>query len=294
MDIRVLRYFLAIAREESFSRAAEALHLTQPTLSRQIRDLEDELGVQLFERSSHAVLLTRDGLRLRKRAQELIDLMQRTEEEFSASADDLSGDVYLGSGETDAMRIIARVAVAVHRAHPGIRFHLYSGNAEDVIERLDRGLLDFGLLIQSADIRKYDSLPLPGSDVWGVLMRTDHPLAQQDAVAPRDLADVPLLISRQEAGGDLRDWTAQCGGALNVVGTYNLVYNAAIMVEEGLGCALTLDHLVDMTVHRDLVFRPLAPRVQSDLNIVWKKYPVFSPAAEFFLQRLRETLPDTP
>ncbi len=289
MDVRVLRYFLTVAREASFSRAADALYMSQPTLSRQIRDLEEELGTTLFVRTNRNVTLTRDGMRLRRRAQEIVELMDRTREEFENLDEDISGDVCIGSGETHAMRALARVAIDVRREHPGVRYHLFSGNADDVTERLDRGLLDFGVVIDPADLHKYDFLRIPGSDSWGLLMPADHPLAAKEAVTPGDLDGVPLLVSRQSmVAGDLARWLSGDFDRLEIAATYNLVFNAAIMVEQGMGCALTLDHLVGSMDVGGLCFRPLAPKVESGLNLVWKKYQVFSPAAEAFLRGVRE------
>lgn len=288
MDIRVLRYFLTVAREESFSRAAEALYLSQPTLSRQIRDMEEELGATMFVRSNRSVTLTREGMRLRKRAQEIVDLMDKTRQEFSSLDDEISGEIYIGGGETQAMREIARIAIEVQAEHPGVRYHLYSGNADDVGERLDKGLLDFGVVIDPADIHKYDFLRIPGKDSWGLLMREDHPLAAKAEVAPDDVAGAKLLISRQSAApGGISLWLGRNIDALNVVATYNLVFNAAIMVEQGMGCALCLDQLVNVQDHSGLCFRPLAPRLEVGLNLVWKKYQIFSPAAEIFLQHVQ-------
>lgn len=289
MDVRVLRYFLTVAREASFSRAADALYMSQPTLSRQIRDLEEELGTTLFVRTNRNVTLTRDGMRLRRRAQEIVELMDRTREEFENLDEDISGDVCIGSGETHAMRALARVAIDVRQEHPGVRYHLFSGNADDVAERLDRGLLDFGVVIDPADLHKYDFLRIPGSDSWGLLMPADHPLAAKEAVTPGDLDGVPLLVSRQSmVAGDLARWLGGDFDRLEIAATYNLVFNAAIMVEQGMGCALTLDHLVGSMDVGGLCFRPLAPKVESGLNLVWKKYQVFSPAAEAFLRGVRE------
>ena len=289
MDVRVLRYFLTVAREASFSRAADALYMSQPTLSRQIRDLEEELGTTLFVRTNRNVTLTRDGMRLRRRAQEIVELMDRTREEFENLDEDISGDVCIGSGETHAMRALARVAIDVRREHPGVRYHLFSGNADDVAERLDRGLLDFGVVIDPADLHKYDFLRIPGSDSWGLLMPADHPLAAKESVSPGDLDGVPLLVSRQSmVAGDLARWLGGDFDRVEIAATYNLVFNAAIMVEQGMGCALTLDHLVGSMDVGGLCFRPLAPKVESGLNLVWKKYQVFSPAAEAFLRGVRE------
>ena len=211
MELRVLRYFLAVAREGSITAAANHLHLTQPTLSRQLRDLEDELGQKLFVRKSHRLELTNEGMLLRKRAEEIVSMVDKTEAEFSSMEGSVSGDVYIGGGETQAIRPVAELIRELRGAYPEIRFHLHSGNAEDVTERLDKGLLDFGILIQPADITKYDYLSLPDRDVWGVVMRRDCPLAAKEAVELDDLRGVPLIFSRQaisehRSGNDFADW----------------------------------------------------------------------------------------
>ena len=288
VEIRVLRYFLAVAQEESISRAAQYLNLTQPTLSRQLMDLEQALGRQLLLRGKRKVTLTEDGLLLRKRAGEIVELVDKTESELCRSDEAVSGDICIGAGETDAMRLVGQVAKALQRDHPGIRYHLHSGNAEDVTERLDKGLLDFGILIEPVDIQKYDYVRLPATDVWGLLMPRDCPLAHRASIRPEDLWDLPLITSRQTlVKHDFSNWLHRDMGSLNVVTSYNLVYNAALMVEEGLGYALTLDKLVNTNGSR-LCFRPLEPRMEVGLDLVWKKYQVFSKAAALFLSRLEQ------
>lgn len=293
MEIRVLRYFLAVAREGSITAAANYLHLTQPTLSRQIHDLEDELGQQLLIRGSHRVSLTQQGVLFRKRAEEIIAMVDKTEEEFSAMENSVSGDIYIGGGETQAMRPIAGIMREIMRLYPGIRLHLHSGNAQDVTERVDKGLLDFGILIQPADISKYDFINLPFKDVWGVLMRKDCSLADKESVEKNDLLELPLICSSQAISpnyseNSFADWFQGDFKKLNIVSTYNLVYNASIMVDEGIGYALTLDKLADTSQSSNLCFRPLKPSLESGLNVIWKKYQIFSPAAQFFLERLQE------
>ena len=296
LETRVLRYFLAVAREGSITAAAQSLHVTQPTLSRQLMDLEDELGQKLFVRGSHHVSLTPEGILLRKRASEILDLVGKTEAEFSSMGENIAGDVYIGSGETDAMNRIAAVIREINRDYPDVHFHIYSGNAEDVMDRLDKGMLDFGILIQPVDIAKYNALNLPEKDVWGVAMRRDCPLARKKRITKDDLLDYPLIFSRQVAQSSpvknpCIDWFAGNYKKLNIVATYNLIYNAALLVKSGLGVAITLDKLLNVTAHSDLVFRPLEPRLESGLDVVWKKYQVFSAAAELFLSRLREYAP---
>ena len=293
MEIRVLRYFLAVARERNITGAANYLHLTQPTLSRQIHDLEKELGQQLLIRKSHRVELTPEGVLLRKRAEEIIAMVDKTEAEFASMEDTVSGDIYIGSGETQAIRQIAELIKDMGEACPNIHYHLHSGNAEDVTERLDKGLLDFGILIQPADLTKYDYLDLPARDRWGVIMRKDSPLAEKEAIEKNELLEIPLLCSRQVVGSrhsenKFAEWFGTDYEKLNIVATYNLMYNAAILVEAGVGYALTLDKLANTSEDSVLCFRPLRPELESGLNVVWKKYQVFSPAAELFLKTLKE------
>ena len=292
MEIRVLRYFLAVAREGSITGAANFLHLTQPTLSRQIRELEEELGQQLLIRKSRRVTLTPEGMLLRKRAEEIVAMVDKAEAEFASMEDTVSGDVYIGSGETEAIRRLAEIAKVLQDDYPGICYHIYSGNAQDVTERLDKGLLDFGLLIQPADLSKYNSFNLPDRDTWGVIMRKDSPLAQKALIERADLLDVPLLCSRQaiypqQEKNEFADWFGTDFERLNIVTTFNLVYNAAVMVDAGIGYAITIDKLANTSESSNLCFRPLWPKLESGLNIIWKKYQVFSPAAELFLERLK-------
>lgn len=291
MELRVLRYFLTVAREGSITAAANSLHLTQPTLSRQLQDLEKELGQKLLVRGKYRVSLTPEGMMLRKRAQEIVDMADKTESEFRAIKDVIGGDIYIGSGETDSMKYVAEVMTELQTRYPEIKFHIYSGNAEDVTEKLDRGLLDFGILIQPIDLSKYDTLTMPEKDVWGVVLRKDSPLAQHETITLEDLSNVPIIASRQmskkySADSGFLDWFGDKFEQLNIAATYNLVYNAAIMVEAGMGYAVTLDKLVNTS--GNLCFRPLSPGLESGLDIVWKKYQVFSPAAQLFLDRLKE------
>ena len=294
MDIRVLRYFLALAREESVTAAAEYLHLTQPTLSRQLSELEEELGTKLFVRGSRKITLTNEGIRLRKRAEEILELVQKTETEFQASAEVIAGDIYIGGGESYAMGLIAEIVKELQADYPQIRVHLFSGDADEVTERIDKGLLDFGVLIEPAKITKYDSLLLPAKDRWGVLMKKDSPLAEHEFVRPEDLWKLPLIASKQKHVDDnIAKWIKQDYKKLNIVATYNLIFNATLMVEKNIGYALCLDRLVNTAGNSILCFRPLNPVLEVDVDIVWKKYQVFSKAAELFLQRLKKAFGST-
>lgn len=289
MDIRVLRYFLAIAREETISGAAEFLHITQPTLSRQIKELEEDLGTKLFIRGNRNISLTESGILLRKRAEEIVDLFNKTKTELTKPEETISGKIYIGGGETNSMRYIAKIANKLQQKYPLIQYQLYSGNSDSVKERLDKGLLDFGLLIGTEDSNKYDFIRMPTKDKWGLLMRNDSLLAAKNKIEPKDLWEIPLLSSSQSlATESLLGWIGKSMNDLNIVATYNLIYNAAIMVEEGLGYALCLDKLVNTSGNSTLCFRPLNPVLEVHLDIVWKKYQVFSKAAKLFLDYLHE------
>lgn len=288
MEIRVLHYFLTIAREGSITAAAEQLHITQPTLSRQIKDLEDELGQKLFHRSSHSMKLTQEGFIFRQRAEEIVAMVDKTSAEFLSMNKPLAGDIYIGCGETLAVSLIADLIAELRKEYPDIRYHLYSGNEADVTERLDKGLLDFGILVQPADITKYDCIHLPAEDIWGVVMRKDDPLAHKE-ITRADLLDLPLIMSRQvldtkSKGNDFIDWFGEDFDKLNIVTTFNLMYNAALMVKAGVGYAVSIDGIVNTDSESELCFRPLTPKMTSGLDLIWKKYQAFSTVAEMFLE----------
>lgn len=290
MELRVLQYFLAVAQEQSISAAAQSLHLTQPTLSRQLRELEEELGKQLMIRGSRKITLTEEGVLLRKRAEEILDLVSRTEREVTQSDEAIAGDVYIGTGETDGVRQLARVAKQIQQDYPDVRFHIVSGDAVDVCDRLEKGLLDFGVLLGDIDRTRYNYLPLPMKDTWGVLMRRDSPLAGQQTVSPAQMWDKPLILSRQvDNKSGLYRWLGKEPTQLNTVATYNLIYNASLMVDEGMGYAFTLDKLVN-TIGSNLCFRPLQPKLELGMHLVWKKSQVFSKAAGLFLDCLQAYL----
>ena len=292
MEIRVLRYFLAVAREQSFSRAAETLFLSQPTLSRQLKELEDELGKQLFIRGSKKITLTEEGMILRKRAEEIVELVDKTEQEVKLTdEDDITGTIYIGAGETHAISLIARTADRLSEQYPNIRYNFYSADGMDVSERLDKGLIDFGILFEPMDISRYDSIPIPIHDTWGLLMRRDSPLAEKEFIVPRDLWDIPLIVSRQmDDGSALSVLLGKTDGLLNIKAQYNLVYNASVMVSEGMGYALCFDRLINVSGDSALCFRPLYPATEAVCHFVWKKYPVFTKAAQKFLEQFQRDM----
>ena len=291
MELRVLQYFLAVAREQSISGAAESLHLSQPNLSTQLKAMEDELGKQLLIRGtkgSRKVTLTEEGMILRKRAEEILQLVKKTEDEITLSDETIVGDVYIGTGETDIVRLMARAAKKIQEQYPEIHYHISSGNAEYVLEYLDKGLIDFGLIYGTADPQKYESIPIPAKDTWGVLMRRDSPLAQKEFIQSEDLWDKPLIISHQKSDNPyIASWLNRDISKLNIVATYNLVFNASLLVDEGLGYALTFDKLIN-TEGSNLCFRPLSPQLDAAACIVWKRYQIFSKAAERFIQQVQE------
>lgn len=290
MELRVLQYFLAVAREQSISAAAQSLHLTQPTLSRQLKELEETLGKQLMIRGGRTITLTEEGLHLRKRAQEILDLVGRTEKEIMQSQETVSGNIYIGTGETDGVRQIARVARSLQERYPAVQFHIVSDDAADVCEQLDKGLLDFGMLLGDINKMKYHYLELPMRDTWGVLMRRDSPLAKKSSVTPEDLWDQPLILSRQvDNKGGLYRWLRREPSELHTVATYNLIFNASLMVDEGMGYAFALDKLIN-TTDKSLCFRPLEPRLELGMYLVWKKSQLFSKPAELFLHQLQQQL----
>lgn len=290
MDIRVMRYFLAVAREESITRAAEALHISQPPLSRQMKELEDELGKQLFIRGAKKITLTDEGVILRKRAEEMLELLNKTTAEIKASDNEIGGNICIGSGETDAFSLIAKAANDLRKTYPNITYSIFSGDAAHITERLDRGLLDFGLLVEPVDLQKYDYAELPARDAWGVLMPEGCALAEKDVVTAEDLWDKPLIISRQtEQDGAMMNWLGRGFSALKVAAKYDLIYNAAHFVKAGFGYAIALDKLINISEGCGLAFRPLAPRIGVGLYLVWGRYQVFTKAAQKFIEQVKQS-----
>lgn len=289
MELKNLTTFLAVAEKETISAAAKHLHLSQPSLSRQLMDLEKELGVTLFTRGNRKITLTEDGLLFRKRAEEIVELLEKTRSEFLSPRDTIAGNVSIGAGETYVIQLLGKIIKEIQVEYPNIKFHFYSGNADEVKERLDKGLLDFGVVISPVDVKKYDSLRLPAKDTWGVLMRKDSPLAVKEVITPKDLWDVPLITSRQSlVSSELSKWLKKDLKKLTVVATYNLVYNASKLVEEGVGYGLTLDKLVNFAPDSPLCFRKLSPTLESNLDVIWKNTQVFSKASGLFLERMKE------
>lgn len=290
MEIRALKYFLVAAREGSVTKAANTLGLTQPNLSRQINMLERDIGKKLFNRSNYKIQLTSEGILLKKRAEEIIDMIEKTRAEFKSSDKIIAGDIRIGGGETYAIELITKIMRNIQKDYPNIQYHLYSGNSDDVSEKLDKGLLDFGIFIEPAGILQYDYIKIPAKDTWGVLMRKDSKLAKKKFITKNDLIKLPIICSRQPmynrpSDNKFLEWFQSDFDKLNIVATYNLIYNASIMVKSGIGYAVCLDKLIN-TNGTSLCFVPLKPKLESELNIVWKKEQIFSPASGIFLDML--------
>lgn len=285
MELRVLKYFLAVAREENITKAAALLHLTQPTLSRQLMQLEEELGVQLFRRSRYHIELTEDGMLLRRRAQELVDLAEKTTREFTLRETELMGEIAIGAGETRSMSFLSRAMVSFRENYPKVTFRIFSANADDVKERLDTGLLDMGLLTEPVDVGRYAFCRMKERDRWGVLVRLDSPLANLNSVTPDDLERVPLIISgRESVQRELANWFGDRWERLQIAASFNLILNAANMVRYGVGTALSFNLNFSFD---DLRFIPLSPTMDTGTVLVWKKDQVLTPAVEAFHQHIK-------
>lgn len=286
MELRVLRYFLMIAREENITHAAQLLHVTQPTLSRQIQDLEAELGVKLFERSNHRIILTQDGLLLRRRAQEIVELADRTRQDLARGETELCGEVAIGSGETRSMSALAEMLSSFRQRYPRIRYRFYSGNADHIKERMENGTLDMGLLPEPVDISKYEFIRMPVKEEWGVLTREDSPLGGLKSVRPENLAGRPLMISSRELiENELANWFGGGLDGLDIPVRYNLLYNVAMLVKNGFGDALCIR--LDCS-YPDLRFIPLSPPLELGSVLVWKRHQVTSSAVEALIVHARK------
>lgn len=290
MEIRTLRYFLAAAREENMTRAAAYLHVSQPTLSKQIQSLEEELGKKLFLRHSFRIELTEEGSLLRKRAEDLVSMADKIAGEFAALDDVTGGDIYFGLAESWQIRYLAREIKRFKEIYPGLRYHITSGDTEQVTEKLDKGVLDFAVLVEEPDPGKYHSLCFPEADVWGLVLPSRHPLAERKTICADDLAGLPLFCSEQSWRRDIPRWCGEKMDTLRLEGSFRLSYNASLFVREGLGFLLTFDHLIDTGPDSGLAFRPLSPRLETRMYLIWRKYQVFTPIAERMLAELRKRL----
>ncbi|MDO4633656.1 MAG: LysR family transcriptional regulator [Eubacteriales bacterium] len=288
MEIRVLEYFMEIAREGSMTRAAETLHVSQPTLSKEMKKLEQELGTKLFRRSSASVHLTDEGMLLRKRAEDILGMVEKTTAEFKAMEEIQGGEVFIGCAESYLIRHLAQIIKDFRSKYPLFQFHLTSGNTEQVIERLDRGLLDYAFIVEPPDLTRYNFIEVPGSDTVGLLLNRRHSLAQKKALVLEDLYEIDLIASKQSMEHDLPRWCGENIDKINLIGTTNLSKNGAFFVKEGLGALLTFEHLI--TPDSDVVFIPLQPVLEAKMYVIWKKYQVFSPIASLLLEDMKKAL----
>ena len=290
MEIRVLRYFLETAREGNMTRAAERLFISQPTMSKQLKELENELGAKLFIRSNYSIRLTEAGMLLRDRAEDILSLVDKTEAEFKSLEETNSGDIFVGAPESEAMSLFAEAVHTLQKNYPRIRCNIYSGNLSDVCERLDKGLLDFAIVMSYVDLSKYNYLELPMKDTWGILMRKDDPLTGKSSFAASDLDKLPLICSRQWIDQESPRWLGAAAKDMNIVATYNLVFNGSVMVRAGMGYAVVLDKLVNTGEESDLTFIPLSGVPQTEMYVIWRKYQTFTPIANLLLQELKTRL----
>ena len=287
MELRTMRYFLAVAREENMTRAAELLHVTQPTLSKQLKALEDELGKKLFTRHSFSIQLTEEGILLRKRAEDLVKMADKITTEFLAMDDTLGGDVYFGMAESYQIRYLAAAIRKFKDTYPDLHYHITSGDTEQVIEKLDKGVIDFAVLAQEPNFAKYHYLTFPAADLWGVVMPKDCKLAKKNAINVDDLSGLPLFCSEQGWNHDISKWCGNRMDKLRLEGSFRLSYNGSLFVRERLGYLLTFEYLIDTGPDSGLVFRPLTPKLETKIYLIWKKYQVFTPIAERLLEKMK-------
>ena len=286
MEIRTLRYFLAVAREENMTRAAERLHVTQPTLSKQLKSLEDELGKKLFTRHSFSIALTEEGVLLRNRAEDLVSMADKIEKEFMSLDEITGGEIYFGLAESWQIRNLAREIREFKKLYPDLRYHITSGDTEQVTEKLDKGLLDFAVICERPDERKYNYILFPEADCFGAVVPADSSLAEKEQITAADLAGLPLFCSEQSWENDILPWAKEKFVGLHLEGSFCLSYNGSMFVREGLGILLTLNNLVDTSPESGMVFRPLSPRLEMRMYLIWNKYQAFTPIAERFLKQI--------
>ena len=296
MELRILKYFLAVAQEENFTRAAEKLHLSQPTLSRQLKDMEKEYGRALFVRQPRRILLTEEGLLLKKRAEEILSLVAKTENELLHSTDSLSGEIRIGSGESINFQMVMDIAQKMRQHYPKVNFHIISGDSLTTMSLLDKGLVDFVFGYGKSDPEKYAWCTLPARDRWGVIMPRDSSLAVKEAIEPADLHDKPLILSRQAMststhGDPVKQWLAKPLAQLNIIGSYNLLFNGLMMVRAHMGYAIAFENLLN-PYDTELCFRPLIPTVYDTPLIIWQKQQIFSKSSQYFLKLLKESFTD--
>ena len=288
MEIKNLRYFLAVAREENMSKAAEQLHVSQPPLSKTLKALEKELGKKLFIRHSFSISLTDEGMLLRDRAQDLVAMSDKIEQEFNSLDDITGGDIYFGLAESYQIRYLARAIYKLKEKYPNFTYHITSGDTEQVTEKLDKGILDFAVLCETPDSNKYEYVKFPEADVWGAIISSSHPLAKKKSIHVSDLIGQPLFVSEQSWNNEIKTWAKERFPKLKLEGSFRLSYNGSVFARESLGILLTFKDLIN-TKGTDMVFRPLSPELKSELYLIWNKYQAFTPIAEKFLEQIKKT-----
>ncbi|MGO5161057.1 MULTISPECIES: LysR family transcriptional regulator [unclassified Bilifractor] len=288
MEIKNLRYFLAVAREENMSKAAEQLHVSQPTLSKTLKSLEEELGKKLFVRHSFSISLTDEGMLLRDRAQDLVAMSDKIEQEFNSLDDITGGDIYFGLAESYQIRYLAREIYKLKEKYPNFTYHITSGDTEQVTEKLDKGILDFAVLCETPDSNKYEYVKFPEADVWGAIISSSHPLAKKKSIHVSDLIGQPLFVSEQSWNNEIKTWAKERFPKLKLEGSFRLSYNGSVFARENLGILLAFKDLIN-TEGTDMVFRPLSPELKSELYLIWNKYQAFTPIAEKFLEQIKKT-----
>ncbi len=290
MELRTLRYFLTIAQEKTIVNAAKKLHITQPTLSRQMKELEEEFDRQLFIRTNREIILTDDGLLLKKQAQQILFLVNKTEEMMKSNPDVLSGDIHIGASETAASALLAKVITAIQKDHPQIHFHLFSGNVQDICDRLESGLLDFGLVLDPVNLAKFDFLKLPVHDRWGLLVKEDNPLGANRHIQSHEINSFEVICPDQEMiKNELAGWLGGNFRGFSINNTYNTIYNAALIVAQGGGYAFGLESHSNHLAIPGLKFVPFFPDLFTNHYLIYKKYQVFPKECEHFLHVFQQT-----
>lgn len=288
MEIRVLRYFLTVVREEGINRAAEVLHITQPTLSRQLSQLEEEVGVKLFHRGARKITLTNEGILLRRRAEEILSLVDRTERELVEQEELVDGRIVIGCGELAAVQVLPEIIESFHEKYPLVTYDIFTGNADLVKEQMEKGLIDIGVLLEPINIEKFDFIRLAGKERWVVLMRPDAPLADKEAVSARDLENLPIILPRRtNVQNELTNWLGDSFQTMQVLFTSNLSTNSAIMVQEGLAYSIVIEGAVPFWDKEKIAYRPLCPELTANSVLAWKKQQPFSLAATKFIEHMK-------
>ncbi len=288
MEIRVLRYFLTVVREQSITGASEVLHITQPTLSRQLAQMEEEIGVKLFERGARKITLTNEGILLRRRAEEILQLVDKTEKELVEQEEQIEGKITIGCGEIASVQLLPELFESFHKKYPLVSFDIYTATADNVKDQMDKGLIDIGLLLEPIDIEKYDFIRLNMKERWVVLMRPNDPLAEKEYVTADELSRLPLIMPRRlQVQSELASWFGDCYEKLNVSFTSNLNTNAAVMVSRGLGCAICIEAMMAFWDQSKITYRPLYPYLTATSVLAWKRGQPFSPASTKFIEHIK-------